>query len=49
MKTVVKWVLIVIAGLWVIQDPAGAAALLHQAIDALKHAAQSLSQLASGL
>ena len=49
MKKLARWILIAVAALWVYQDPGGAAILVHHLMGALTHAAQSLSQLASGL
>jgi hypothetical protein len=42
MKNALTWLALIIAGLWVIQDPAGAAAAGH-------HVAHALSTLASNL
>ena len=42
MKNMLTWLAVIIAGLWVIQDPAGAANLAH-------HVAHALATLASNL
>lgn len=47
MKRYALWALLVIVVWWVIQDPAAAAGLVHEAGQALTHAASSLSAFAS--
>jgi hypothetical protein len=49
MKNVAKWLLIAIVVVWVMNDPTGAAALVHWAIGAIQSMARSLSTLASGI
>jgi hypothetical protein len=48
-KKAVRWLVIAVVVVWVIQDPAGATALAHRAVAALAHAAHSIAVLASGL
>jgi hypothetical protein len=48
-KKAVRWLVIAVIVVWVFQDPAGAAALAHQILSGLTHAARSLSRLAAGL
>jgi len=49
MKNAVKWLLIAIVVVWVMNDPTGAAALVHWAIGAIQSMAHSLATLASGI
>jgi hypothetical protein len=49
MKKAAKWLLIIVAVVWVMNDPTGAAALVHWAIGAIQSMAHSLSTLASGI
>jgi hypothetical protein len=48
-KKAVRWLVVAVAVAWLVQDPAGAAALAHRAVLAVSHAAHALSVLASGL
>jgi hypothetical protein len=48
-KKIIRWLVIAVVVVWVIQDPDGAAALAHQAMTGLTHAAHSLSRLAGAL
>jgi hypothetical protein len=45
----IRYLLLLIAIAWLVQDPSGAAHLVHQLMAWLSHAAQSLSAFASGL
>jgi len=49
MKRLLTWAGIIIAVLWVVKDPAGAAALAHNLGHFLSQAATSLGTLASSL
>ena len=49
MKKAVRYLLLAVLVVWVMKDPTGAAALIHQAIAAIQAAARSLSTLANGL
>jgi hypothetical protein len=48
-KKGIRWLVVVVAVVWVLQDPSGAAHLAHQIAAWLTHAAHSLSTLGSGL
>ena len=49
MKRLLTWIGIIIAVLWVVKDPTGAAALAHNIAHFLSQAATSLGTLASSL
>lgn len=49
MKKAARWLLIAIVVVWVMNDPTGAAALVHWGVTAIQHMARSLSTLAAGL
>jgi hypothetical protein len=49
MKKYATWLLLAVAGMWVVKDPTGAAALAHTALNALSRAATALGSLASNL
>lgn len=49
MSKFIRYLVIALAVIWVVQDPTGAAHLWHQIAAWLSHAAHSLSTLASGL
>jgi hypothetical protein len=49
MKKAVKWLLIIIAVVWVMNDPTGAAALVHWAIGEVESMARTLSTLTAGI
>jgi hypothetical protein len=49
MKTVLTWLAIIIAVLWVVKDPTGAATFAHNIAHFLGQAADSLGTLASSL
>jgi hypothetical protein len=48
-KKAVRYLLIAVVVVWVMKDPTGAAALVHQGVAVIESAAHSLSTLASGL
>ena len=49
MKKPVRWLVVLVLAAWVIQDPAAASHLAHQAVTWLRDAGHSLSTLAAGL
>ena len=49
MKKALHWLLIAIVVVWVMNDPTGAAALVHWGVGAIQSAAHSLATLASGI
>ncbi len=49
MKTLLRWVVLAVVVVWVVQDPASAASLAHTAWSWLTHAGQSLSKLTGNL
>ena len=49
MKKAVRYLVIAVLVVWVMNDPTGAAALIRQGVAVLQSAARSLSTLASGL
>ena len=49
MKKLIRWLMIAVAVIWVVQDPSAAAHLAHQVLSWLTSAAHSLSTLAAGL
>jgi hypothetical protein len=49
MKKAARWLVIAIVVVWVMNDPTGAAALVHWGAATIQHMARSLSTLASGL
>ncbi|HEY1914686.1 MAG TPA: hypothetical protein VGH27_03835 [Streptosporangiaceae bacterium] len=48
-KKLAWYAFLIVVALWVINDPAGASNLAHQAFQGLGHAASSLSTIASNL
>jgi hypothetical protein len=48
-KRIVRWLLIAVVAVWVLNDPASAAALARDALALIEHAARSVSALAAGL
>jgi hypothetical protein len=48
-KKLIRWLLIAVVVVWVMKDPAGAAALARQGVAVIESAAHALSTLASGL
>jgi hypothetical protein len=48
-KKAARYLVIVILAIWLVKDPAGAASLTRHAMAGLSHAAQSLSDFATGL
>ena len=49
MKKAVRYLLLAVLVVWVMKDPTGAAALIHQGVAAIQAAARSLSTLATSL
>jgi hypothetical protein len=48
-KKAVRYLLLAVLVVWVMKDPTGAAALIHQGVAAIQAAARSLSTLATSL
>ena len=49
MKKAIRYLVIAVLVVWVMKDPTGAAAVVHQGVAAIQAAAHSLSTLATGL
>ena len=49
MKKAARWLIIAIVVVWVMNDPTGAAALVHWGVGAIQNMTHSLATLASGL